>query len=68
MLAGARVHSLLQNVQTSIGIYPSSYSMGTGVLSQRINQLRHEPDYSLPSSAEVSNERSYTSTPQHTPT
>jgi len=42
--------------------------MGTGVLSQRIKQLRHEPDHSLPSSAEVMNERSYTSTPQHIPT
>jgi esterase/lipase superfamily enzyme len=68
MLAGARVNSFLQNVQTSSGIYSFTYSMGTGVLSQRIKQLRHEPDHSLPSSAKVINERSYTSTPQHMPT
>jgi len=68
MLAVARVNSLLQNVQTNISIYPAFYSMGTGVPSQRIKQLGHEPDHSLPSSAEVMNGTSYTSTPQHMPT
>jgi hypothetical protein len=54
---------LLQNVQTNCGAHPASYSMLTTVLSQGVNQLGREVDHLLPSSADVKNEWSYTSTP-----
>jgi hypothetical protein len=55
--AEKRGFSLLQNFQTSSGAHPASYSMGTGVVSGD-----SEVDLSPPSSSEVKNEWSYTST------
>jgi hypothetical protein len=49
-------------IQTGSGVHPPSYVVGTGPLSLGVRQLDHEADHSLPSSAEVTNERSYTAT------
>jgi hypothetical protein len=53
-----RTHS----VQTGPGVHPVSYPMGTGVISPGVNWLGHEANHSSPSSAEIKNARSYTST------
>jgi hypothetical protein len=39
--------------------------MGTGLFSKETKQLGHEPDYSAPSTAEIKNVSSYTSTPPY---
>jgi hypothetical protein len=45
--------------------HPASYPMGTGTLSLGVKRPGCEADHSLPSSAEVKNAWSYTSTPQY---
>jgi hypothetical protein len=55
---GAGNVSLHYRVQNGSGAHPASYPMGTGVLS-----LGGKADHSSPSSAEVENAWSYTSTP-----
>jgi hypothetical protein len=55
--------SLLQNVQTRSGAHPSSYSLGTVVLSfpgvkRDLGEIYHQPS----SSVEIKNEWRYTST------
>jgi hypothetical protein len=62
-LVRERDFSILQNIQTSSEVHPASYSMGTRVLSLGVKQLRHEVNQSLPFTAEVQNDLSYTSTP-----
>jgi hypothetical protein len=62
--AAARDFSLLQNAQTGSGGHSASYSMGTGKFLPGVKrQGPTDIDYSLPSSAAVKNEWSYTSTP-----
>jgi hypothetical protein len=55
--------SLRHNVQTGSGTHPASYAMGTRVISSGEKRPRHEADHSPPSSAEVKNAWSCTSTP-----
>jgi hypothetical protein len=50
-----------RNVQTESGAHPDPYSMCNGLLSRGIDRPRCEVDQSSPSSAEVKNEWSYTS-------
>jgi len=57
--------SLRHRVQTASGAHPASYPVGTGG-SQGVKRPAREADHSSPSSAEVKNGRSYTSTPQYT--
>jgi hypothetical protein len=45
------------------GAHPASYPIGTGALSLRVKRPGREADHSPPSSAEVKNAWSYTSTP-----
>ena len=54
---------LLQNDQTSSGVHLASCSVDTRVHSPCVKQLGHAIKLSLPSSAEVRNEWSSTSTP-----
>jgi hypothetical protein len=61
MPAGPK-HFLLQNVLKGSGAHPASYSMVTAVLTVA-KLLGHEVNHSPPSTAEVKNEWSYTSTP-----
>jgi hypothetical protein len=58
-----KTFSLVQNVHTIFGDPTASYSIGTGVVSQRCSGLVYEVDHSPPSSAEVENEWSCTSAP-----
>jgi hypothetical protein len=56
--------SLHHCVQTASGTHPTSYPMGTRVsFLGGVKRLRRKADHSLPSSAEVKNVWSYTSTP-----
>jgi hypothetical protein len=59
--AGAGNFSLHHRVQNGSGAYPASYP---GALSLQVKRPGREADYSPPSSPEVKNEWSYTSTPQ----
>jgi hypothetical protein len=52
-----------QNVYSSSGVCPASYSMGIGVSSQGVKWLEHEADHSAPSTVKVEDKRNYTSTP-----
>jgi hypothetical protein len=54
--------SIIQNVQTSSGGHPFSYSVGSEVSSMRVKQVDHEADYSPSCGAEVKNVWGYTST------
>jgi len=49
--------------QTSSGAHPASYPMGTGGSFPEAKKLGHEADVSPPSSAEIKQVWSYTSTP-----
>jgi hypothetical protein len=63
-LAGEEIYfSLRHCVQTGSGAHPASYQMDTGGSFQEVNRPGREADHSLPSSAEVRNVWSYTSTP-----
>ena len=55
--------SLLQNAQTGSGAQPSYYTEGTEFFFTKVKQPRCEVDHSPPSSAEVKNGWSCTSTP-----
>jgi len=63
MLLGVRDFSVLQNVQTGSGAHPASCSLGTGVLSWGLKWLGHYINHRPPSSANLKNEWSYTSSP-----
>jgi hypothetical protein len=60
--AGAANFSLHHRVQNGSGAHPASYPMGTGDLSLGVKWPVCEADHSPPSSAEVKNAWSYTST------
>jgi hypothetical protein len=55
--------SPLHRVQAGSGAHPASYQMERGAFSPGVKRLGYEVDHSLPSSAEVKNALSYTSTP-----
>jgi hypothetical protein len=59
---GKEIFSLLQNVQNGSGAHPASCSVGAVVISLGIKRLGREVDHLFPSSDEVKNEWSYTST------
>ena len=59
----AREFSPLQNVQTVSGAQPASCLMTTGLLPREIKRSGHKINLSPPSSAKVTNQWSYTSTP-----
>jgi hypothetical protein len=61
--AGAGNFSLHHRVQNGSGAHPASYPMGTGALSLGVKSPGREADHLHPSSAEVKNAWSYTSTP-----
>jgi len=55
--------SFHHHIQSGSEAHPTSYPMGVlGALSLGIKQLGHEADHPLPSSAQVKNAWSYTST------
>jgi hypothetical protein len=53
------------HLQTGSGTHPASYLRGNGALSLGVTQPGREADHSPPSSAEVKDAWSYTSTPQY---
>jgi hypothetical protein len=59
---GAGNSSLYHRIQNGSGAHPASYTMVTGVLSPGVKWPWREADHSPPSSAEVKNAWSYTST------
>jgi hypothetical protein len=60
---GAGNFSVHHRVQNGSGTHPGSYSVGTGGTFPGVKRLGREADHSSPSSAEVKNAWSYTSTP-----
>jgi len=60
---GTRDFALLQNIQTVPVAHLSSYTMGTGLLSRGVKPPDHDVYHSPPSSDEITNEWSCTSTP-----
>jgi hypothetical protein len=60
---GAWNFSLHHCVQNGSGAHPASYPMDTGGSFPGVKRPGREADHSPPSSAEVKNEWSYTSTP-----
>jgi hypothetical protein len=61
-LAGAGNFSLHHRVQNGSGAHPASYPMGTVGSFPGVKRPGREADHSSPSSAEVKNAWSYTST------
>jgi hypothetical protein len=61
--AGAGNFSLHHRVQNGSGAHPASYPMDTGAFSLAVKRPGREADHSPPSSAEVKNAWSCTSTP-----
>jgi hypothetical protein len=61
--AGAGNLSLPHRVQTGSGAHSASYPMGTRVLYLGVKRSGRKADHSPPSTAEVKNASSYTSTP-----
>jgi hypothetical protein len=61
--AGAGSFSPHYRVQNGSVAHPASYTMVPGALSLVVKRSGREADHSPPSSAEVKNARSYTSTP-----
>jgi hypothetical protein len=57
--------NLLILLQIGSGAHPASYPMATGGSFPGVKRPGREADNSPPSSAEVKNARSYTSTPQY---
>jgi hypothetical protein len=55
--------SLHHRIQTGSGVHPASYPMSTRGFSLGVKRPKREADHSPPSSAEVKNAWSYTSTP-----
>jgi hypothetical protein len=64
-MVGAGISPRLR-VQTGSGAHPVSFPMGAGNSFPRVKQPGCEADHSPPSSAEVKNAWSYTSTPPAT--
>jgi len=60
-----RNFSLRHRVQSGFGVHPASYLMSTKGSSLGVEQPGRQADHSLPSSAEVKNACSYTSSPQY---
>jgi hypothetical protein len=52
-----------KHVQTGSAVHPAFYPMGTRALSSGIKPAKRKADQSLPSSAEVKNEKRYSATP-----
>jgi len=63
--AGAKISFIRNRVQTGHGAHPASFPVGIGVFSPEVKRPRREVDHSPPSSVEVNNTWSYTSTPQY---
>jgi hypothetical protein len=61
--AGDGNFSLHHRVQNGSGAHPASYTMVLGDLSLGVKRPGREANHSPPSSVEVKNEWSYTSTP-----
>jgi hypothetical protein len=61
--AGAGNYALHHRVQNGSGSHPTSHPMGTGGSFSGVKRPGSEADHSPPSSAEVKNAWSYTSTP-----
>jgi hypothetical protein len=61
----SRVKNFLHVVDTDPGVHPTSYTMGTGVLSPGVMRQERETDHSPPTSAEVKKMWIYTSTPPY---
>jgi hypothetical protein len=62
-LAGIGIFFFRQCVQTGFGDHPASYQMGTRVIFSAVKRAERGADHSPPSSTEVMNAWSYTSTP-----
>jgi hypothetical protein len=60
---GAGDFSLHHRIQNGSGAHPASYPMGTSGSFHGVKQPEREADHSPPSSVEVKNAWSYTSTP-----
>jgi hypothetical protein len=56
---------LLRKTETGSGAHPASYSKDTGAFFLEVNRPERQTGRSSPSSAEVKNKRSDTSTPQY---
>jgi hypothetical protein len=65
MIAGESDSPLIQSVDTDSGAYLTSYSMGTRRFSPEVKRPKLKANQLLPSSVEVKNEYSYTSTPPY---
>jgi hypothetical protein len=63
-IAGRAGFFLRRNVPIDSGAHTVSYTMGTGVVSSEAKRLGRETNHSPPSSAEIKNAWSYTSTPR----
>jgi hypothetical protein len=63
--AGAGKFSLHHRVQNGSVAHSASYPMGSGALSLRVKRPGREADHSPPSSADVKNPWSYTSTSRY---
>jgi hypothetical protein len=63
--AGAGIYPLRHRLCTPSGAHPVSYPMGTRIFSQEVKAAGRETDHSPPSSAEIKNAWSYTSTPPY---
>jgi hypothetical protein len=57
------IFSLHQHIQTGSGVHPASYSMGTEGSFPGVKRVVCEADHSSPSSAEIKDTQSHTSTP-----
>jgi hypothetical protein len=64
-LAGARNFSLQHRAQNGSGAHQPPIQWAPGALSLGVKRPRREADHPPPSSAEVKNAWSYTSTPQY---
>jgi hypothetical protein len=62
-LVGARDVSLFQSIHIGSGAHGTSCQVGTRISLLWVKWLEHDVDYLPPSSAEVKNAWSYTSTP-----
>jgi hypothetical protein len=62
---GAGNFSLHHHVQNGSGAHAAPYPMGTRVLFLKVKRPGREADHSPPSSGEIKNAWSYTSTPQY---
>ena len=58
--AGTRNWSVLWNVQTGLGTYPASFSLGTSAPSSEVKQPECEPNHPATSNAGGKSEWSYT--------